>query len=84
MSSELDLNNSIFHHPSLDSSSSSFADATRHDSMELMLRYQQKHAKLEQMPHLNDEDQHSKIACSTSLLDGRLVKGDSRLFIQES
>jgi hypothetical protein len=52
--------------------------------MELMLRYQQKHAKLEQMPHLNDEDQHSKIACSTSLLNEKPVKGGWRLFILES
>ena len=81
-SNELDLNNSIDHHPSPDNNSSSSADVTKHDSMVPMLHYQQKHAMPERTTHLSDEGQHSKIACSTSLLNEKLIEEGWLLFIQ--
>jgi hypothetical protein len=46
-SNELDLNSSIFHHPSLDNNSSSSVDVAKYDSMGLELHYLQKRAMLD-------------------------------------
>lgn len=47
-----------------------------------MLHYLQRHARVERTKHLNDEGPQSKIACSASLLNERLIEEDWHPFIQ--
>jgi hypothetical protein len=72
-SSELDWSNNSDHHPSLDSNSSSFANAAGHNLSELMSHYQQRHAELGRIKHWDDVARRSKIACFVSQPDETLA-----------
>ena len=61
------------HHPSLDSNSSSFANAAGHSLLELVSHYQLRHAELERIKHWDDVARRSKIAYFVSQPDETLA-----------